>query len=86
MKELSPAQSIESTFNFIYNFPPTFIEETWKEEPMLVKHLTEKFESLCIKDGFASANAFTKFFFSLSSHNKQKLCEFIHNYYSQKQD
>ncbi|HPV55494.1 MAG TPA: hypothetical protein PKW61_00080 [Tenuifilaceae bacterium] len=86
MKELSNADSIQCAFDFICNFPPNFIEETWRDDPNLQRHLTEKFSGFCTNDGFASPNTVVKFFFTLSSHNKKKLCEFIHNYYSQKQE
>ncbi len=73
---MTQSQIISKTFRFIYNLPSNFIEEIWKDSPLLAEHLKAKFTGFCKSEGYASANAILKFFAALDESNTEKFCSY----------
>ena len=64
---------------WLNNFESNFIEETWKSEPWLVKHLEEKFKGIVVRHnkGFAPAQCLIDFIVQLSNDRKMELFRYI---------
>jgi len=73
---MTQSEIISKTFRFIYNLPSNFIEEIWKDSPLLADHLKSKFTGFCKSEGYASANAILKFFAALDESNAEKFCSY----------
>jgi hypothetical protein len=73
---MTQSEIISKTFRFIYNLPSNFIEEIWKDSPLLAEHLKSKFTGFCKSEGYASANAILKFFAALDESNTEKFCSY----------
>ena len=72
-----------SMINFAYftaNFPCGFTREVWPDEGM---HFENKLLAIVHREakGYVTMQCFMEFFFSLSTHNKKKLCEWIEKNY-----
>ena len=64
---------------FGWNYPSHWIENVWRGDS-LVKHLREKFNTLCEKHE-NSGHAYCEFFFDLDEENKKKLVGWIADNY-----
>ena len=69
--------------NFAYfaaNFPSDFVRQVWPEEET---HFLNKLLGFAMKEpqGYVTLQCFLEFFFSLSSFNQKKLCEWIEKNY-----
>jgi hypothetical protein len=67
---------LRSVILFAHNYPHNFIEEVWKEEPMMAQHLRSKF------DGYAKWHQnpialIMKFMAELSSDKLSELEDYI---------
>jgi len=67
---------INRTFFFIHNIPSNFIEEIWKNTPLMASHLRSKFNCFCSAERYTSANAISKFFAALDEGNAEKFCSY----------
>ena len=76
---------IKKTFEFIFNFSMDVFDIAWPttDESILNRHLHEKFEGCCSRDGYASANAIMSFMCELSESNRMKFCKAIDQYLAQ---
>jgi len=73
-----------ATLNFAYftaNFPYNFIQDCWKDNKILMDHLTEKLNSYS-KDDCISVGSFMHFFFELDRGNQFQLIRWIKNNYN----
>lgn len=62
---------------FSYNYPIGFIEEVWKDEEWIAKHLREKFRGYYDRHG--SDGVMLAFYMGLSTDRQQQLEEYILN-------
>ncbi len=71
-KTHTPAELIHSTFAFLYNFPPNFIETCWPKAVNRVfhTHLLYKYLDACKDEGYASPSAILKFYAQLDADNQ----------------
>lgn len=84
--QLSNQHFIAGVFHFIYNIPPGWIDEVWKDH-WLKDHLKKKWEGICNRhDGFASANAILAFAGDLDGENMRKFTDYIESYINTKQE
>lgn len=60
---------------FCMNYPHDFIEQVWKDEQWLVKHLRGKFAA--IYDTYGSRAVMNTFYCELDGNNKQKLMAWV---------
>ena len=60
---------------FIYNYPPNFISEIWKDEPWLVQHLTGKFNALYEDKG--AYGVIPAFYGELTTNNRIKMMSWV---------
>ncbi len=75
---------VEAAFKFTLHFPHNFIEEAWKNNPWLQKHLCDKFTSLCRKDGYGSPNAVISFYSELDHQNRITFIKYIVDWFNYK--
>lgn len=73
---------VEAAFNFTLHFPHNFIEEAWKGNDWLIKHLRDKFTSLCRKDGYGSPNAVLSLYAQLDHENKKIFIKYIVDWFN----
>ena len=75
---------VQGTFIFTLNFPHNFIEEAWKNNAWMQKHLRDKFTGLCKKDGYGSPNAILSFYAELDNENTQIFIQYIVDWFNYK--
>jgi hypothetical protein len=75
---------VEAAFKFTLHFPHNFIEEAWKDDAWLQKHLRDKFTSLCRKDGYGSPNAVLNLYAQLDHQNRVIFIKYIVDWFNQK--
>ncbi len=75
---------VEAAFQFTLHFPLNFIEQAWKDDAWLQKHLRDKFTGLCKADGFGSPNAILKFYAELDHQNRITFVKFIVDWFNSK--
>ena len=75
---------IEAAFKFTLHFPHNFIEEAWKDDAWLQKHLRDKFTSLCRKDGYGNPNAVLSLYTQLDHQNRVIFIKYIVDWFNQK--
>jgi len=71
----------KSIINFMYfgmNYPSEFIFKVWNDDPGMIIHLNEKFNSIYSKVG---TFAFYTWFFELSQNHQVKLINWIEQNY-----
>ena len=61
------------------NFYHDFIEQAWADDPLMAKHLRNKFDTYY--DQVGSYGAMTKFYLNLDSTNREILENFVMNEY-----
>jgi hypothetical protein len=65
--------------NFIFNFPPNFIECIWKDDPSLVEHFKGRFKAYYEKYG--PYGVIPAFYGQLTRDNQIKMEEWVLKYF-----
>ena len=75
----SDGNPIEKWNYWCANFYYDFIEQAWADDPLMAKHLRNKFDTYY--DQVGSYGAMTKFYLNLDSTNREILEKFVMNKY-----
>ena len=73
-------QAINNFMYFGYNFNHDFIEQVWKAEPIMAKHLRDKFNSYAVQLQ-SGTQAYFHWFMQLDQKNKETLTNWIETNY-----
>lgn len=79
----TPEQAIRNFVYFTLNFPLDFVEQVWKSEPNLAKHLREKLHGYSGEKGYTSGGDMITFFVNLSSDRQKQLAEWADENYNE---
>ncbi len=74
-----PDVIIAQAFRFIHNIPMDIVDQAFPIEEFgwLNRHLNEKYQNYCRREGYASPKAVLNFFASLDAENTRVFCRTI---------